>query len=151
MSSCFTVCSDGRQYTTGDPVAPSRDTSERLARLEQILSRTQSGSRAITADTANAADVHLSSVPTERIRLLTAELQRTDLPQLDESDAVVMKLLLNEYSAAVGHLRAVARMAAATVDGVTVPTLETERAVHRHIKTVDAHTADWLARNDAQK
>jgi len=87
----------------------------------------------------------------DRIRLLTAELRSTGSLDVDESDAVVMKLLLQEYSAAVGHLRAVARMAAATVDGVTAPMLETERAVHRHIKTVDAHAADWLARGDAPK
>jgi len=131
-------------------VAPSHDTSERLARLEQILAQTASGSGSIAADNGDGAEVHLSSVLTERIRLLTAELQGTASP-LDESDAVVMKLLLNEYSTAVGHLRAVARMAAATVDGVTAPMLEMDRAVHRYIKTVDAHRADWLTRHDAQK
>ncbi len=150
MSSCFTVSSDASVYYPASPVAPSRDTSERLARLEQILAQTASGSGAIAADNGDVAEVHLSSVLTERIRLLTAELQGTASP-LDESDAVVMKLLLNEYSTAVGHLRAVARMAAATVDGVTAPMLEMDRAVHRYIKTVDAHRADWLTRHDAQK
>jgi hypothetical protein len=132
-------------------VAPSRDTSERLARLQQILAQTSSGSNSGTADNADAAEVHLSSVLTERIRLLTTELQGIGSPGLDESDAVVVKLLLNEYSTAVGHLRAVARMAAATVDGVTAPMLEMERAVHRYIKTVDTRRADWLTRNDARK
>ena len=147
MSSCFTVFWS-RQYTTGVPVASSPDTSERLARLDQILSQIPSGSQAVSADSANAAEVHLSSVPTERIRLLTAELQGTSSPELDESDAVVMKLLLNEYSTAVGHLRAVASLAAAAVDGVTGPMLEMEREVHRYTKTVDLHAADWLARNE---
>lgn len=150
MSSCFTVSSDASVYYPASPVAPSRDTSERLARLEQILAQTASGSGSIAADNGDVAEVHLSRVLTERIRLLTAELQGTASP-LDESDAAVMKLLLNEYSTAVGHLRAVARMAAATVDGVTAPMLEMDRAVHRYIKTVDAHRADWLTRHDAQK
>jgi len=131
-------------------VPSSRDASERLVRLEQILSQTPSVSDAAPAGSTDAAHVHLKAVPTERIRLLTAELQGAGSSELDESDAVVMKLLLNEYSSAVGHLRAVARMAAAAVDGVTAPTLETERAIRRHIKTIDAHAADWRARNNAR-
>jgi hypothetical protein len=130
-------------------VASSRDTSERLTHLEQILSQTASASAAVAADATNAAEVHLGSVPAERIRLLTAELLRTGSPGLDEIDAVVMKLLLNEYSNAVDHLRAVANLAAATIDGVTAPMLDTERAVRKHLKSVDAQSADWLARNTA--
>jgi hypothetical protein len=131
-------------------VASSRDASERLARLEQILSETSSASNATPAANTDAAQVHLDALSTERIRRLTAELQETSSFELDESDAVVMKLLLNEYSSAVGHLRAVARIAAATVDGVTARIREAERAIHRHIKTLDAHAADWHARNDAR-
>lgn len=131
-------------------MASSHDASERLARLEQILSETSSASNATPADNTDAAHVHLDGVPTERIRHLTAELQETSSFELDESAAVVMKLLLNEYSSAVGHLRAVARIAAARVDGVTAHILEADRAVHRHIKTIDAQAADWHTRNDAR-
>lgn len=106
---------------------------------------------AVTADNADAAEVHLNSVPTERIRLLTAELRGTSSAAPDEIDVLVMQVLLNEYSNAVAHLRAVARIAAATVDGVVAPMVETERAVHRYVKTIDAQTANWVAKSGARK
>ena len=123
-----------------------RDTSERLARLEQILSQTD-GARTVIGDTANPAEVHLSSIPAERIRLLTAELKATGSGECEPADALLMKLLLNEYCTALGHLRAVARMSAATVDGAAAPMRDMERAVHRCLKDVDRRLADWLARN----
>ena len=123
----------------------SRDTSERLAHLEQILSRTD-GAQTVIGDTANPAEVHLRSIPAERIRLLTSELRGTGSGECEPADALVMKLLLNEYTAALNHLRAVARMSAAIVDGAGAPMREMERAVHRCLKGVDASVANWLAR-----
>lgn len=125
----------------------SRDTSERLARLEQILSRTD-GAQTVIGDTANPAEVHLGSIAEERIRLLTAELHGAGSGEDEPADALLMKLLLNEYTAALGHLRAVARMSAAIVDGAAAPMREMERAVHRSLKGVDARVADWLARSN---
>lgn len=125
----------------------SRDTSERLARLEQILSRTD-GAQTVIGDTANPAEVHLGSIAAERIRLLTAELHGAGSGEDEPADALFMKLLLNEYRAALGHLRAVARMSAAIVDGAAAPMREMERAVHRSLKGVDARVADWLARSN---
>ena len=125
----------------------SRDTSERLAHLEQILSRTD-GAQTVIGDTANPAEVHLGSIPAERIRLLTSELHGTGSGECEPADALLMKLLLNEYTAALGHLRAVARMSAAIVDGAAAPMREMERAVHRCLKGVDGRVAEWLARNN---
>jgi hypothetical protein len=119
-------------------VPPSPDTARRLAHLEQILAETTSGTTSVSSSDTDATDVHLSSVPTERIRRLTRELQR-DLPgALDEIDVVILTLLLNEYSSAVGHLRAVVRMAAATVDNAAGPVREAKRLAHRYGKMTES-------------
>jgi hypothetical protein len=125
-------------------VPSSRDTSARLAHLEHILSQTTPGSR----NEADAADVHLASVPVERIRRLTAELQHDSSRQPDEIDALVMRLLINEYATAVAHLRAVARMAASRVDGAAAPMREARRALHRHAKNVEAGTPNRLNKSE---
>lgn len=132
----------GREYTTRYQVSSSSDTAPRLARLEQILAQTTSVSRT----DVHAADVHLSSVPAERIRRLTAELADESARHPDEVDALIIRLLLNEYVTAVGHLRAVARMAAARVDGAGLPMREARRALHRHTKSVEGSTPNWLAK-----
>jgi len=59
-----------------------------------------------SADT-DPGQVHLSSVPLERIRALTLELQDRVATTLDDVDAITMRLLLNDYKTAVAHLRAV--------------------------------------------
>lgn len=84
----------------------------------------------------DAVHAHLSSVPVERIRRLTAELQGSNTVHPDEIDVAVMRLLLSEYSTAVNHLRAVARQAAATVDAAAAPLLDARRAVHRLSKVL---------------
>jgi hypothetical protein len=108
----------------------------RLGHLEHILTSTF-GAPAATPE-ANAADVHLASVPVERIRRLTTELSSNDGRPTDTIDVLIMRLLLNEYASAVSHLRAVARLAAATVDHATGPMREARRAVHRHTKTAQS-------------
>lgn len=107
----------------------------RLKRLEQILAHARNGA-SLSGD-FEAAAVHLDSVPLDRIRKLTDELSR-ETPELDTIEAVTIRLLLNEYTAAVGHLRAVARMAAARVDGATKPMKDARRALHRLTKQGDA-------------
>jgi len=57
-------------------------------------------------------------------------------------DIVSIRLLLSEYSVAVAHLRTVARLAAATVDGAAEPLREARRTVHRLSKTMGAAPAD---------
>ena len=113
------------------------DTAQRLAALEQILAQTTAG--ATTA--GDAADLLLTSVATERIRRLTAELQATQSRQLDAVDTLVLRILLNEYSNAVGRLRAVARMAAASVDGAATPMRRARRTLHRFNKTLGRFAA----------
>ena len=71
-------------------MSSSRDTSERLAHLERILSQTGARATTVLRDAANPAAVHLGSIPEERIRLLTAELQAEGSEACQPADAVVM-------------------------------------------------------------
>src|SRR5687768_14147302 len=107
------------------------DTATRLSQLEQILAATAVGTTPAVAD---AAGVHLGGVSAERIRGLTLVLHDGISRNVDELDAIVMRLLLAEYVTAVAHLRAVARIAAAHIDGAAAPVREARRALHRHAK-----------------
>jgi hypothetical protein len=117
------------------------DTAGRLAALEQILGHTASGTAPISATDADTVDAHLGRVSAERIRRLTAAFQGDSSQPLDAIDAIVIRLLLDEYSKAVSHLRAVARLAAATIDGAAEPVREARRSVHHLTKVLaSAHT-----------
>jgi hypothetical protein len=122
-----------------------RDSTTRLANLETILAETTSGHTPAAAIGGNAADVHLNSVPAERIRRLTAELDDESREAPDAVDAIVMRLLLDEYTSAVAHLRAVARLAAARVDRAAAPLREARRAMHRLDKSAAA--VPWLGKS----
>ena len=119
-----------------------RDTSTRLAHIEEILAQTAPGA---TAGAADATAVHLNSVSIERIRRLTAALGDLPLEQgPDVVDAVLMRLLLDEFMTSVFHLRAVARTAVSRVDAATTPLRDARRAMHRLEKTAATPTANWL-------
>jgi hypothetical protein len=77
--------------------------SSRLTRLYHILSQ----SPAPASPESDPLRVHLTSVPLERIRALTTELQEPGPSTPDDIDAITMRVLLNDYRAAVSHLRAV--------------------------------------------
>ena len=77
----------------------------RVSRLDRILSQAESAPPR-TGD-SDAGQVHLASIPLERIRGLTIELQERSPAVQDDIDAITMRLLLNDYKTAVAHLRAV--------------------------------------------
>jgi hypothetical protein len=79
----------------------AHDERQRLLRLERIL--TESGR------TEHSSDPREHQVATERIRQLTSELRRDVVGDNDEVDAVMVRLLLNDYVATVARLRGVAR------------------------------------------
>jgi hypothetical protein len=124
-------------------VASSRDVEARLAHLEQILAQTTSTSSSGTD--ASAAGVHLASVPLERIRRLMNELRADGSRDIDDTEALIMRLLLNEYATAVAHLRAVAALAATVVDGAGPRMRDARRAVHRHTKSVEGAAQNAVA------
>jgi hypothetical protein len=90
------------------------DISQRLQELEQILSEAVVPTSAQRGD-ADPAGVHLDSVPLERIRRIASELQRQSPDAADDLDSVMARLLLNDYTASIAHLRAVARLAEQSV------------------------------------
>lgn len=69
-------------------------------------------------------------MPTERIRRFTHALGTPggDVDN-DAIDILTMRLLLNDFSSAVGHLRAVANIAASLIDKAAKPVREAQRVV----------------------
>jgi hypothetical protein len=112
-------------------VSASDDFSARLLELDRILSRERATSFSGEGDPVS---LHLGAVPTERIRALTSVLEPTVDRDNDEIDAIAMRLLLNDYSSAVGHLRAVARSAATRIDDAAVPVREAQLFMKRELR-----------------
>ena len=73
----------------------------------------------------------LAAVPTERLSHLTSTLLQTRDASLDEIDAMTARLLLNDYSLAVAHLRAVTRLVAKRVNAAAGPVSESRKHVER--------------------
>ena len=101
--------------------AASSDSSRRLRRLEQILADAKVATVASSDGDTDPAETHVVVVPLDRIRRITAELQRAPDEDIDEIDAVAMRILLSDYSLTVSHLRAAARLAEQRVAAATVP------------------------------
>ena len=116
----------------------ARTPTERLQRLEQILSSSRPALTLTTLDARDAATNHLQAAPLERMRQLTVELQSRSDSGLDEVDALGMRLLLNDYATAVAHLRAVARDAGERIDAAATPLNESRRAIWRAEKLIKA-------------
>jgi len=112
-------------------VSAPRDLFERLGKLEQILAASRTSSTA--AANADPAEVLLAGVMTERIRKTTAELDHN--AAVDAAEALAMRLLLSDYSAAVAQLRGVARLSerrlTEVAEGVRHGKREVERATPR--------------------
>jgi hypothetical protein len=78
--------------------------------------------------------VHLGRVPLGRIGRLTSELTRGGTGDIDDIDRVAMRILLSDYTAAVGHLRATARLAEQRLADAAVPIQETRLLIRRRDK-----------------
>ena len=104
------------------------DLSVRLLELDRILSREQAASFSSEGDPVS---LHLGAVPSERIRELTSLLARATAGDNDEIDIVAMRLLLNDYTSAIEHLRAVARSAATRIDDAATPVREAQLFMKR--------------------
>jgi FkbM family methyltransferase len=109
-------------------LSAARTASERLLEIERILG--QPAAAAPDEPDADPVALHLSAVPLERIRQLTSLLQDGSADN-DDVDAVAMRLLLNDYAAAVRHLRAVARLAADRVDAAAGPVRDSQLFLER--------------------
>lgn len=90
--------------------------SERVRLLDSILASSRHAlAGAVRVDVA-PAELHLRSIPFERIQQLTAILKDGAAHADDDIDRLCARLLLTDYVAAVAHLRAVARIAAARIE-----------------------------------
>jgi hypothetical protein len=84
--------------------------SARLTRLDEILAQSPPHQANRTAE-LDPEQLHLASVPLDRIAGLSAELRQRSVEPQDDIDAITMRLLLNDYRIAVAHLRAIANSA----------------------------------------
>jgi hypothetical protein len=109
-----------------------RDPSARLQRLESIFALTAVSSSAKSGDT-EPADTLLASVPIDRIRQATLELQRrTTAP--DDLETVTMRLVLNQYMFTVANLRAVTQLAARRIADATACIEQSQQFIRRALK-----------------
>jgi hypothetical protein len=115
-------------------MSDAEDSSRRLQRLAQILAESKVALASTTGRDADPGGFHLSSVPFERIGRLTSELGHRAAPDADDLDHLAMRLLLNDYTAAVAHLRATARLAEQRVAAAAVPIQETRRRIRLQAK-----------------
>lgn len=110
--------------------------SERLQALNDILA----GSRnALTGSRRDLppGEQQLQGVPFERIRQLTAFLEKGRAHAIDDVDTLSAHLLLNDVTVAVAHLRAVAEITASRIE-VAGGTLKPVRNfLHRQAKIKD--------------
>jgi len=119
------------EYTTGTFGEPrigaamnaAPDAAWRLQRLAQILAESKALALTSARDT-DPADVHIGSAPLERIQRLTVELTQHAATDVDDIERLTMQLLLNDYKAAVAHLRAAMRLAEQRMADATLPIQE---------------------------
>jgi hypothetical protein len=99
------------------------DSSWRLQQLAQILADSKALASTSARDT-DPADVHIGSVALERIKRLAMELTQQGRTDIDDIDRLTMRLLLNDYTAAVAHLRAAMRLTEQRMSDATLPIQE---------------------------
>ena len=110
------------------------DSARRLQRLAQILAESKTTPTVSSLHDPDPAKGHLSDVPLERIVRLTSELRDGAETDVDDIDRLATRLLLNDYAAAVAHLRAVARLAEQRIADATTPIQETRLLIRRRDK-----------------
>jgi hypothetical protein len=107
--------------------------SQRLRRLEQILAESRPPVLGVPGNDWDAAVRQLEAAPFDRIQRITAELLQSHGPN-DEVDAVAIRLLLNDYAAAVCQLRTFIRLTVERVDAAADPVGEARGAVRRETR-----------------
>jgi hypothetical protein len=105
--------------------------SERVLELERILAQDRRATPVSIESQTDPATLHLTEMPTERIRRFTHALgtKRGNDIDNDAIDILTMRLLLNDFTSAVGHLRAVANIAASLIDHAAKPVREAHRLI----------------------
>lgn len=112
---------------------PARVSSARLLELERILTHDRAPRMVTGERRVDPVALHLADVPTERIVHFTQALRSSDaeFTENDDVDVLTMRLLLNDFITAVGHLRAVAEIAGSLVDKAASPVQDSRRFLER--------------------
>ena len=110
-------------------MSASSKVSERIARLDQLLS--QPSPPILRGTAVDLRHAVLVGVPLERIRALTTELQERCGATPDDVDALTMRMLLNDYRAAVAQLRAVTNDVDSRLLALGEVLHRTRKVVHR--------------------
>ena len=111
-------------------MSTTRDPARRLIELERILAQSP---RAIGSggEGADSVTAHLAEVPADRIRQFTSVLELGLDDTIDDIDAITMRLLLNDYTIGVAHLRAIARKATVRIDAAADLIRQDQRLMHQ--------------------
>ena len=108
--------------------------SERVRVLDNVFAGSRDALASAVRSSLDPVELHLRSVPFERITQLTYILKEAESRAADEVDAIATQLLLTDYAAAVAHLRAVVRITAASLDAVPVSLKPARRFATRQAK-----------------
>lgn len=113
-------------------MSESPNPSPRLVQLDRILSLSSA-----TAGRSAGGDRNLpilNAVPLERIQALTREVEQRSPAETDDFDHLAMRVLLNDYRAAVASLRSVTSDVDARLHDIARRIGTHEKALHRHEK-----------------
>ena len=110
-------------------MSPDQSLNSRLISLARLLEQLPApGTSAPTAE--GLATASLAQIPDERLASLGARLAlRQDVTELDAEDALLLRLLLQDYVAAVGVLRARVREVEAQLLDVEGTIRKSRRAI----------------------
>jgi len=116
-----------RNAYDSDYMVPDGELTARLTRLIELLDRSHVAS---TTGTAEAHGNRLDHTADDRIRALTRMLREgITHPDINVEDALLMRLLLEDYARAVRHVRAVSLETDGRLNGVAAVLKEGYRAV----------------------
>ena len=108
--------------------------SERVRLLDNVLAGSRNTLATAVRTDLDPVELHLRSVPFERIKQLTAILRDGQTRAADEVDTISTHLLLADYVAAVARLRAVAQLTAERIDAVPAALKPARAFVNRRAK-----------------
>ena len=119
------------EYTIG--LRPTRVSPARLLELDRILTRDYPPKAVVIERDPESVPIHLADVPDERIARFTQALRsgHDDFTDNDDVDLLTMRLLLNDFITAVGHLRAVTEIAGSLIDDAGETVRKSQRFLTR--------------------
>lgn len=104
--------------------------SRRLAQLVRILDETSPRGETSMDDPAD----HLRQLRLQRIQRLTAQLGEHAGHDADDVDAVAMRLVLDDYSHVLAHVRTVAAESAKMLEGLAASVRADRRRVDERLQ-----------------